>query len=131
MRHRLLVSSLLLLLVLSFIALPAGASPPPPTATTTLTGNGPCSVTVTYTWSGFKSLNLTAYYGVEYAGGSYVVGILVQDFPVTGSGVSSHTFDLTGHGSHTYHGHGSLLNTKGKTLSGSDARSVTSANLSC
>jgi hypothetical protein len=129
--RRTFVASLLLLLALSFIALPAGASPPPPTATTTFTDNGTCSVTVTYTWSGFKGQNLTALYAVEYVGGSYVVGILFWDSGVTGTGTSTHTFSLTGYGTHTYYGRGRLLNSKGVLAKGSDAASSTSATLTC
>lgn len=133
MRHRLLAASLLTLLALTLIALPAEGKPPPSAATATavFTDNGNCSVTVTYTWSDFTGRNLTAYYGWEWAGRSYFVGVRVSAFPVTGSGTSSHTFDLTGHGSHTYYGRGQLIDTKAKTLSGSDVRSPTSATLDC
>jgi len=135
MRHRLLVASLLLLLALPLITLPAAGQPPPPsgaTATATFTDNGGCSVTVTYTWSGFRGRDLRAESGAVWpAGGGAEWWLLFEAFPVTGSGTSSHTFDLTGYGSHTYHGAGRLLNTKGKLLSGSDVSSPTSANLSC
>ena len=132
MRHRLVVASLLLLPALTFIALPAAGQPPPPTATATFTDNGGCSVTVSYTWSGFKGHSLMAEYGVNWAGpGGIVIGVQVNEFPVTGSGTSSNTFELSGHGSHTYYGRGHLVNTKGKELSGSDVGSATSADLSC
>jgi hypothetical protein len=130
MRHRLVVASLLLLLALPLTALPAAAAPA--VATVTLTDNGDCSVTVTYTWSGFNGHNLTAEYAVVWpadAGGQF--GLLFQTFPVAGSGTSSHTFDLTGHGSHTYSGRGYLLKTNARRLSGSDVGSPTSADLSC
>lgn len=132
MRHRLLVASLFLLLALTSIVLPAQGQPPPPAATAAFTDDGGCTVTVTYTWSGFKGRNLIAQYGVQWAGpGGTQFGIQFQAFPVTGSGTSSHTFDLTGYGSHTYYGGGRLLTTKGKELSGSDVRSSTSAAMSC
>ena len=133
MRHRLLVPSLLLLLALTVITLPAQGQPPPPAATAAVTfTDGGCSVTVAYTWSGFNGRDLTAQYGVRWAGtGGTVFGISFLAFPVTGSGTSSHTFDLTGHGSHAYYGGGNLLNTKGKTLSGSGVVSPTGASLDC
>jgi hypothetical protein len=133
MRHRLLVASLLLLLALPLIALPAVGQPPPAVATATFTDNGGCSVTVTYTWSGFKGHDLAAQYEVVWPGptGGTQFGLPFQAFPVTGSGTSSHTFDLTGKGSHTYSGRGHLLTTKGKELIGSDVGSPTSADLSC
>lgn len=131
MRHRLLVASFLGLLALSFIALPAGAGAPTPTATATFEDNGACSVTVTYEWSGFKGQNLLALYGVEYSGGSYVVGILVKEFGVTGTGTSTHTFSLTGYGTHTYYGRGRLIGSKGRVVSGSVATSSASATLTC
>jgi hypothetical protein len=132
MRHRLLVASLVLLLALA-AALPAGGKPPPSgTATATITHNGGCSVTVSYTWSGFNGRNLTAFYGVRWPGpGGTTFGIHVHAYPVTGSGSASHTFDLTGDGSHTYYGGGQLLTTKGKTVGGSSVRSSTDASLSC
>jgi hypothetical protein len=117
---------------LTWIALPAAGQPTPPAATTTFTDNGGCSVTVTYTWSGFQGHNLRAEYGVRWPDTGWIEFVIeVQAFPVTGSGTLSHTFDLTGHGSHTYYGRGHLLTTKGKELSASDAASPTSANLSC
>jgi hypothetical protein len=134
-RHRLLVASLLLFLVLATMALPAGGQPPPSgtgTATATFTHIGGCSVTVTYTWSGFKGQGLVAQLGVRWPGTwGTVFGINTQRYPATGSGSASQTFDLTGHGAHTYYGGGQLLTTKGKTVSGSDVRSPTDATLSC
>lgn len=134
MRHRLLVASLFTLLALTSVALPAEGRPLPSaaTATATFTDNGGCSVTVTYTWSGFSGRNLTAEYAVAWAGEYGVVfGIPVQAYPVSGSGTTSHTFDLSGHGSHNYYGRGRLLTTKGKELSGSHAVSSSSADLNC
>jgi hypothetical protein len=133
-RQRLLVAALLLLLVLATLALPASGQPPPltGTATATFTHNVGCSVTVTYTWSGFKGQGLVAQFGVRWPGTwGTVFGIDTQRYPVTGSGSANHTFDLTGHGAHTYYGGGQLLTTKGKTVSGSAVRSPTDATLSC
>ena len=133
MRHRLLVSSLLLVLGLTLLALPAQGQPPTTgAATVTFADNGDCTVTVTYTWSGFKGRDLTALYGVRWPGpGGTTFGLLAQAFPVTGSGSASHTFDLTDHGAHDYYGGGQLLNTKGKELTGSAAVSPTGASLDC
>jgi hypothetical protein len=135
MRHRLLVASLVLLLTLT-AALPAGGKPPPPpsgTATATITHNGGCSVTVTYSWSGFSGRNLVAQFGVRWPGEwGIVFGINTQRYPVTGSGSATNTFDLTGHGEHAFYGGGQLLTTKGKTVGGSAARSSTpDLSLSC
>ena len=132
--RRMLIVSLLLLLAVALIALPATAGKPASaSASATFTNNGNCTVTVTYTWSGFGGHNLTASYGVFYVGtGGIDVGILFQnDNPVSGSGTSTHTFDLTSKGSHTYYGRGNLLNAKLQQVKNSDAGSPTSANLSC
>jgi hypothetical protein len=134
MRHRCLVALVTLVLASTWMVVPAGGQPPPPsgTASVTFTQDGGCTVTVTYTWSGFKGRDLVAHYGVRWAGpGGTVFGIHVQAYPVTGSGTASHTFDLTGHGQHTYYGGGQLLTTKGKTVVGSEARSATDASLDC
>lgn len=131
--RRVLVAALLVLVAVA-VALPtAYAGRPSPTATATFTNNGNCTVTVTYTWSGFKGRNLTPSYGVYYVGsGGIDVGILFQnDPPGPGTGSSTQTFDLTGKGAHTYYGRGSLLNSKGQQVAGSDAWSATRASLSC
>ena len=132
MRHRLLVLSLFCL-VLGLLALPAQGQPPPGgTATVTFTDHGDCTVTITYTWSGFKGRNLTALYGVRWPGpGGTTFGISAQAFPLTGTGSASHTFDLTGHGAHDYSAGGQLLDTKGRELSGSEAVSPIGASLDC
>jgi hypothetical protein len=132
--RRVLVVSLLLLAALTFVALPAeGQTPQSPTATVTFKDNGNCTVTVTYAWSGFKGNILLAEYGVTWPGpgGTHFAALLnIRD--VTGSGTSGpHTFDLTGYGTNTYSGFGLLINKQGKTLSGSDVSSPTSADLSC
>ncbi len=134
MRHRPLVALVVVLLASTAMAMPAGGQPQPATGTAsvTLTHDGGCTVTVTYTWSGFKGRDLIAQYGVRWPGpGGTVFGIHVQAYPVTGSGTASHTFDLTGHGEHAYDGGGQLLTTKGKTVDGSAARSPTDASLDC
>jgi hypothetical protein len=101
-------------------------------ATATFTDNGNCSVEVTYTWSGFKGSALMAEYGVLWPGeGGIHFALLFTFYPVSGSGTSSHTFDLTGRGTNTYSGFGLLINKQGKTLGGSDVSSATSADLSC
>jgi hypothetical protein len=132
MRHRTLVASIVLFLALA-AALPAGGKPPPTgTATATITHNEGCSVTVTYSWSGFSGRNLVAQFGVRWPGEWGVVfGINTQEYPVTGSGSVSHTFDLTGRGAHTYYGGGQLLSTKGMTVAGSAVRSSTDLSLNC
>ena len=133
MRHRLLVASLLLLLALTVVVLPANGAPPATgTATVTLTEGPGCSVTVTYTWSGFKGTDLRAQYGLTWpAGGGAQWKLLFTAFPVTGNGTSSHAFDLTEYGSNTYSGFGNLSTAKRKLLSGSDVGSPTSADLTC
>lgn len=132
MRHRLFVASLLLLLALPLVPMPAAAQPAQPVATTTLTDEGGCSVRVTYTWSGFNGQNLIAQYGVVWpAGGGAQYGLIVQVRGVTGSsGTLSETFDLTGYGTNAYSGRGYLLKTNGRKLDGSDVVS-TSTTLSC
>ena len=131
--RRVLVASLLLLAAFTLVALPAAGQPPQsPTATVILTVDGNCAVTVEYTWSGFKGSVFLAEYGVRWPGaGGIHFGVLVNVYDVTGSGTSSHTFDLTGHGSNTYSGFGLLINKQAKTLSGSDVSSPSGADLSC
>jgi hypothetical protein len=131
--RRMLVASLVLPLALTFVVLPANAQPTPATATATFTDNGDCTVTVTYTWSGFKGQVFLAEYAVVWPGpvGGTQFALLFNVHDVTGSGTSSHTFDLTGLGSNTYSGEGLLINKQGKTISGSDVTSSTSATLSC
>jgi hypothetical protein len=132
MRLRLLVASLALLLALAAAVPAGGKAPPSGTATAAITHNGGCSVTVTYEWSGFSGRNLVAQFGVRWPGEwGIVFGINVQEYPVTGSGSASHTFDLAGHGAHTYYGGGELLTTRGKTIAGSAVRSSTDVSLDC
>ena len=84
------------------------------------------------TWSGFRGSGFMAEYGVRWPGyGGIHFALLFTVYPVTGSGTSSHTFDLTGHGTNTYSGFGLLINKQGKTLSGSDVSSPSGADLSC
>jgi hypothetical protein len=133
MRHRLLVASLSLLLALTCVALPANGTPPPAgTATVTVAQGQGCSVEVTYTWSGFRGSDLRAQLGVTWpAGGMAEWRLLFESPPVTGSGMSSHTFDVSDFGSNTYGGFGNLSTSKGKVLTGSDVRSTTSADVIC
>ena len=131
MRYRLLVVSLLSLLALTSMALPAAGRPPAGTATVSFTDNGGCSVTVTYTWSGFRGRDLTAAYGVVVSLGGGAEWWLLDTVDAAGNGTASDTFDLTGSGSFTYYGGGRLFDAKGKVLGGSDVRSPTSADLSC
>jgi hypothetical protein len=123
----------LLLVALTLVALPAeGQTPQSPTATATFTDNGDCTVTVSYTWSGFKGSIFMAEYGVRWPGdGGIHFALLFNVYPVTGSGTSSHTFDITGQGSNTYSGFGLLINKQGKTVSGSGVSSPASGDLSC
>jgi hypothetical protein len=112
-------------------AMPAAGLPPGGTASVSFTDNGDCTATVTYSWSGFKGRDLSAWYGVFWSsGGSADVWLLVK-LDATESGTSSHTFDLTGGGAHTYAGGGRLYNGRQKLQSGSDVRSPESAVLSC
>ena len=133
MRQRPLVASLLLLFGLTLVALPAEGRPSTTAATTPFTDNGDCTVTVTYTWSGFTGHNLIADYGVRWpadtSGSEFSIEVLTYNVP--GSGTLSHTFDFTGEGSHTYYGRGKLITTKLREISGSDAMSPRSANLGC
>jgi hypothetical protein len=135
-RHRLLAaSSLLLLIAVTSLALPAAGKPPPAatgTAQATFTDNGGCSFTVTYTWSGFRGRDLRASYGVvrQVSSGSYLWRF-VDVYPATGSGAASHTFALVGTGAHTYSGRGRLTDTKGSVVQGSEVGSGTSATLTC
>lgn len=133
MRHRLVVSSVFLLFALTLSTLPAQGQPPPAgTASVSIMDNGNCSVTVTYTWSGFKGSDLTAHFGVQWPGVGGTTWLIAEAVsPVTGSGTVSHTVDLTGYGSHVYSGWGHLLNTKGREPSGSMAISATGTSLSC
>ena len=101
MRLRLLVASLLAPLALAG-ALPAAARAPAGTASVDFTHNGGCSVTVTYTWSGFKGRTLYAYLGVVRSLGFGVEAWIFVSTAVEGSGTASHTFDLTGRGSFTW-----------------------------
>jgi hypothetical protein len=131
MRYRLLVASVSSVLALTFFAVPVAGQPPSGMATVSFTDNGACSVTVTYTWSGFKGRDLSASVGVvrSLGGGAELWLYVMVD--AAGSGTASHTFDLTGRGSYTYYGGGRLTNAKGWVLGDSDVRSSTSANLSC
>ena len=131
--RRVLVVSLLLLAAFTFVALPAAGQPPQsPTATVSFTDNGNCTATVEYTWSGFRGSGFMAEYGVRWPGdGGIHFALLFTVYPVTGSGTSSHTFDLAGHGTNTYSGFGLLINKQGKTVSGSDVSSPSGADLSC
>ena len=130
MRLRLLVASLLAPLALAG-ALPAAARAPAGTASVDFTHNGGCSVTVTYTWSGFNGRTLYAYLGVVRSLGFGVEAWIFVSTAAEGSGTASHTFDLTGRGSFTWSGGGRLLDGKGRTLAGSDVRSASSAALAC
>jgi hypothetical protein len=137
MRYRLFVSQLLLLAALFIMALPAKADAPiPPAAVATFANEG-CSVTVTYTWSGFKGRDLTAEYFVGWAlPGGAQAALLAYEYHVSGSGPTSgsplsQTFDLTGHGTHTYYSRGRLLDKRGALVTGSDAISTASATLTC
>jgi hypothetical protein len=94
---RTIVSSLVLLLALTFVVLPANAGPR--SATTTIADHGDCSFTATYTWSGFSGTELVAElaFEVRLAGGANAV-LAKADFPnqVGSGGPVSATFTLTG-----------------------------------
>lgn len=113
MRHRVFVPAVLLL-ALTFYALPANAGKPnPASATTTITVVGTCSFEVTYSWSGFSGSELQA----ELVLGSHERGgldfILAWTFvpdQAGSSGSASATFTLTGTPStHEFFGFGQLL----------------------
>jgi hypothetical protein len=131
MRYRLLVASLVSLVALSAIALPAAGQPPSGGTATVSFANSGCNVTVTYTWSGFRGRNLSAGFGVVWSAGGGAEWWHFVLVDAASSGTASHTFDLTGVGAHTYYGGGRLIDSKGKILAGSDVRSPTSANLNC
>lgn len=132
MRHRLVVPSLLLLLAITATALPAQAGSPSATASAVIADNGDCTVTVTYTWSGFKGRDLTAQAGVRWAGpAGSLFWIWEGASPVTGSGTLSRTFDLTGYGSHTYYGFGNLKSARQRDLSGSFVFSPSGVSPTC
>lgn len=134
MRDRVLLALLLLLLALPLTALPAGAEPTSAVAAVTITDNGDCTVTVTYTWSGFKGRDLIAGSGVLWPGpaGTQWATPKVWTFGVSGTGTSSHTFDLTGYGSHAYSGEGVLLSQNAnREIRGSRVVSPASVGLSC
>ena len=113
MPHRLLVSSLVLLLALTFLALPANAGNPGSTATATVTDRGGCSFTVTYEWSGFTGTGLDAEIAFGYEEGGGLDVFLAWTFIPVGDGSSgsvSRTFTLTGTPApHRYFGLGELL----------------------
>ena len=134
MAQRALVALLLLLLALLVTAVPAGAKPTGAVATVTITDNGDCSVDVTYTWSGFKGHSLIAGNGVTWPGpaGTTWATPTFWTFDVSGSGSSTHTFDLTGYGSHSYSSVGILLSQNAnREIGGSHVVSSTSVALSC
>ena len=113
MPHRLLISSLFLLLTLTFIVLPANAGNPGSTAAATITDNGGCSFTVTYAWSGFSGTGLDAEiaFGYEEIGGldRFLAWTFIPN-QVGSSGSVSKTFTLTGTpATHQYFGLGELL----------------------
>jgi hypothetical protein len=88
MRQRRLVALAVLVLASTWMVVPAGGQPPPPsgTASVTLTQDGGCTVTVAYTWTGFKGRDLVAQYGVRWAGpGGTVFGIHAQAYPSPGA----------------------------------------------
>ena len=122
MRHRLLVTSLVLLLA-AIVAVSANAGKPSSTtATTTITDNGACSFTVTYTWSGFSGTGLEAELALGYKalGGADVFLAWTRVPNQAGSGSVSATFTLTGTptSSHQYLGTGNLLKPSKKYPSG-------------
>jgi hypothetical protein len=113
-RHRLLVPSLVLLLALTFMALPAGAGKPgSTTATATIVDHGDCSFTVIYEWSGFSGTGLHAELALGYeASGGLQVFIAWTFIPnqAGSSGSVSATFTLTGTpATHEYFGFAKLL----------------------
>ena len=122
MWHRLLVSSLVLLLAV-ILAIPANAGKPGSTAATvSITDNGGCSFTVTYTWSGFSGTGLEAEVALGYkeAGGANVIIGWMRVPNQAGGGSTSATFTLTGTptSSHEYLGRGNLFKPSKKYPSG-------------
>ena len=127
-----LVASLVLLVAVTFAALPAQGSPPPQTATVTVSAGPSCTVTVKYTWSGFKGSDLRALYGYTVPLGGGATGAEVaESSPVTGTGTASQTFDVSDVGSNTYSGFGGLYATNGRLLKGSDVTSLRGALVAC
>ena len=117
MRHRLLVT-VVLLLALAVSALPANAGKPnQASVTTTITLAETCSFEVTYSWSGFSGTGLQA----ELVLGSHELGgldlILAWTFipgQAGSSGSVSATFTLSGPPStHEFFGFGQLLKVAG------------------
>jgi hypothetical protein len=125
-RHRPLISTLLLLLALTLTVLPANAGPR--SATTSIKDNTGCKFTVTYQWSGFSGTGLVAEVALGYRE-AYGVNVVFAsaDFPgqVGSGGPVSATFTLTGtptSETYQYFGLGNLFTSAKKndpwTLSG-------------
>jgi len=101
--QRTLVASLLLLLALALIALPAGAARPnQPGSTTTLVAGGSvpgeaCVFTATYTWQNFGGNNLAATINLRYGDppGNQIAAATTGPFAGKG-GTFSIEFRLTG-----------------------------------
>jgi hypothetical protein len=88
-------------LALAAAATPAGARAPSGTASASFVQVGPCSVQVTYAWSGFRGKDVTAYFGAFYRldlTARYWVFDGASADPAGGS--ATETFDLSGQRSH-------------------------------
>jgi hypothetical protein len=122
MPHRFVAMLLLLLFGVACVTLPAHAGKPSAGTTATITGNGACSFTVTYTWSGLSGTGLVAEIAIGYKGpfNADIVFAWTRVPNQAGSGGSvSATFTLTGAAApHEFFGRGNLFQTSRKSASG-------------
>jgi hypothetical protein len=122
MRHRLVISSLLVVASAILIVVPTTAARTGPTATVKIEDKGGCSFTVTYTWEGFSGTGLEAEVAIGYS--EYETNFFLawtRTSNKSGSeGSASATFTLTGtiDEPRQFFGHGNLFSNSSKYLSG-------------
>jgi hypothetical protein len=124
---RLRLLTALLLLGLTFFALPAHGGKPTGSATATITALEPCSFEITYTWSGFSGTGLEAevVLGSHERGGlDFIYAWTFTPNQAGSSGSVSETFTLTGTPStHEWFGFGQLFKSQSRTVRNSYAES--------
>lgn len=131
-RARTIAVALVVALALGVAATPAAAGTQTGTASASFVQVGPCSLEVTYTWSGLKGKDVTAYFGAFYRLDLTAKYWLFDGVSADRAGGSiTETFDLSGQGVHDWYAGGSLVDFRGRTVDGSSASSPTAIHLDC
>lgn len=132
--RRMLVASLMLLVAVAIVALPANAGKRTPSTAASISATAnTCTFHVTYSWSGVSGAT-NAYLRVLYQipGESFARSAAADNVAVSGrSGTASVDLFVSGPGFQNFYGRGSLQNRKDQEITGSQATSQTSVAASC